>query len=125
MPDRWSFRTFMVNVYPVLDVTNYCHGFMNRVGYYYRMSTAYYYSYGDSDSILVEVNEQPQEFISFPKFDEVDFVENDEADSSYSGEINVYFYINLCCSVKRLGVLLLPLGWDATTCIPLQGYLQQ
>lgn len=54
------------------------------------MSTSYYYSYGDGDSILVEVNEQPQEFISFPKFDEVEFVENDEADSSYSGEINLY-----------------------------------
>ena len=56
------------------------------------MSTAYYYSYGDGDRILVEVNEQPQEFISIPKFDEVDFVENDEADSSYSGEMNLFLY---------------------------------
>jgi len=54
------------------------------------MSTSYYYSYGDGDKIIVEINEQPQEFISIPKFDEVDFVENDEADSSYSGEINLF-----------------------------------
>ena len=87
MPDQWSFRTYMVYVYPVLDVSKYCHGFMNRVGYYYRMSTSYYYSYGDGDSVIVEINEQPQQFISVQKFDEVDFVENDEAqDSNYSGE---------------------------------------
>ncbi|XP_020624220.1 transmembrane protein 59-like isoform X4 [Orbicella faveolata] len=86
MPDQWSFRTYMVYVYPVLDVSKYCHGFLNRVGYYYRMSTSYYYTYGDGDSIIVEVQEQPQEFISVPKFDEVDFVENDEADSSYSDD---------------------------------------
>ena len=98
MPDQWSFRTYMVYVYPVLDVSKYCHGLMNRVGYYYRMSTSYYYSYGDGDSILVEVNEPPQEFIAIPKFDEVEFVENDEADSSYSGEIyRMYMYLCSTC----------------------------
>ena len=90
MPDQWSFRTYMVYLYPVLDVSKYCHGFMNRVGYYYRMSSTYYYSYGDGDSIIVEVNEQPREFISVPKYDEVDFVENDEPQGSssyYTGKI--------------------------------------
>ena len=88
MPDQWSFRTYMVYVYPVLDVSKYCRGFMNRVGYYYRMSTSYYYSYGDGDSIVVEVNERPREFISVPKFDEVEFVENDDPQGvSYDGEI--------------------------------------
>ena len=79
----------MVYVYPVLDVSKYCRGFMNRVGYYYRMSTSYYYSYGDSDGVrIVEINEPPQEFISIQKFDEVDFEENDDPqDSSYSGEL--------------------------------------
>ncbi|KAL9951153.1 hypothetical protein ACROYT_G043767 [Oculina patagonica] len=87
MPDQWSFRTYMVYVYPVLDVSKYCHGFMNRVGYYFRMSTTYYYSYGNGNSVIVEINEQPQQFISVQKFDEVDFVENDEAqDSSYSDD---------------------------------------
>ena len=76
----------MVYVYPVLDFSKYCHGFMNRVGYYYRTSASYYYNYGDSNSVIVEINEQPREFISVPKFDEVDFVEKDDAqDSSYSG----------------------------------------
>ena len=76
----------MVYVYPVLDFGKYCHGFMNRVGYYYRMSASYYYNYGDSNSLIVEINEQPREFISVPKFDEIDFVENNDAqDSSYSG----------------------------------------
>lgn len=87
MPDQWSFRTYMVYVYPVLDVSKYCHGLMGRVGYYYRMSSSYYYSFGDGDSIIVEVNEPPQEFISVPKFDEVDFVENDEPqETSYSDD---------------------------------------
>lgn len=87
MPDQWSFRTYMVYIYPVLDVRKYCHGFMDKVGYYYRMSSSYYYSYGDGDSIIVEVNEQPQEFISVRKYDEVDFVRNDESQgSSYSGK---------------------------------------
>ena len=94
MPDQWSFRTYMVYLYPVLDVSKYCHGFMNRLGYYYRVSSTYYYSYGDGDSIIVEVNEQPREFISVPKYDEVEFVENDEpqGSSSYNtGKIQIFF----------------------------------
>lgn len=99
MPDQWSFRTYMVYVYPVLDVSKYCHGFMNRIGYYYRMSTSYYYSYGDGDSIIVEINEQPQGFISIPKFDEVDFVENDEPqESSYSGGLLIIPCIEVHCT---------------------------
>ena len=100
MPDQWSFRTYMVYVYPVLDVSKYCHGLMGRVGYYYRMSSSYYYSFGDGDSIIVEVNEPPQEFISVPKFDEVDFVENDEPqETSYSGEKSV-FATTVPCGMK-------------------------
>ena len=92
MPDQWSFRTYMVYVYPVMDMSKYCHGFMNRVGYYYRMSTSYYYSNGDGDSVIVEINEQPREFIRIQKFDDVDFEESDEPqESSYSGEKQIIF----------------------------------
>ena len=78
----------MVYVYPVLDVRKYCHGFMDRVGYYYRISSSYYYSYSEGDSIMVEVNEQPQELIIAPQNDEVEYVENDQTqETSYTGEI--------------------------------------
>lgn len=88
MPDHWSFRTYLVYVYPVLDVSKYCHGFLNRVGDYYRISSSYYYSYREGDSIVVEINEQPQELIIAPQNDEVQYVENDlPQETSDSGEI--------------------------------------
>ena len=89
MPDQWSFRTYMVYVYPVLDVSKYCRGFMNRVGYYYRMSSSYYYSYGDSNGVsIIEINEPPREFITIQKFDEIDVIENDDPQvARYSGEL--------------------------------------
>lgn len=91
MPDQWSFRTYMVYVYPVLDVSKYCRGFMNRVGYYYRMSSSYYYSYGDSNGVsIIEINEPPREFITVQKFDEIDVIENDDPQvARYSGELRV------------------------------------
>lgn len=88
MPDRWSFNTYLVYVFPVLDVSKYCHGFVDRVGYYYRISSSYYYSYREGNSIVVEINEQPQEFIIAPQNDEVEYVENDlTQETSYTGEI--------------------------------------
>lgn len=91
MPDHWSFRTYLVYVYPVLDVSKYCHGFLNRVGYYYRISSSYYYSYREGDSIVVEINEQPQELIITPQNDEVQYVENDlPQETSDSDETGSY-----------------------------------
>ncbi|KAJ7386376.1 Transmembrane protein 59 [Desmophyllum pertusum] len=113
MPDQWSFRTYMVYVYPVMDMSKYCHGFMNRVGYYYRMSTSYYYSNGDGDSVIVEINEQPREFIRIQKFDDVDFEESDEpqessysddSDDSYSGAVVHKGHQWLQCVSQRSGL---------------------
>lgn len=114
IPDQWSFRTYMVYVYPVLDVSKYCRGFMNRVGYYYRMSSSYYYSYGDSNGVsIIEINEPSQEFITIQKFDEIDIVENDDPqvgsysddnDDSYSGTVVKRGHQWLQCVSERSGL---------------------
>lgn len=114
MPDQWSFRTYMVYVYPVLDVSKYCRGFMNRVGYYYRMSSSYYYSYGDSNGVsIIEINEPPREFITVQKFDEIDVIENDDpqvarysddSDDSYSSIVVNRGHQWLQCVSQRSGL---------------------
>lgn len=89
VPGPWSFHTYMVYVYPVLDVKRYCHGFVDRVGYYYRMSSSYY-SFSEGGSILVEVNEQPQEIIVAPQFDDIELESDEPQEISYTDDDGSY-----------------------------------
>ena len=86
MQDQWSMKSYMLYVYPVLEVSKYCTGFMSRASHYYQMSVGYYYS-SDGDGVVVQVNEMPQAFVGVSSVngDASDSDEPQNYDVAYTG----------------------------------------